>query len=581
MNVNFYAQRFVGRALDVNNLPATVEGTGEATQISGRFVITDYTGGGDQVGIFYLMPEDAHNEFYAAMETDPNFADREFDFPMYTVGVADLFEQTTDDMWDEIEVQHLQSQFDLPSAEHPLGPHTGYKLDPDLDAVLREQMIEGGVPKDEVQPSIDDIEKAMDKKEGMSGHITSMENNSFNPLQWNVSPEQADFWIARFDQDPEAQSEFNTIVETAKESTMYMLSHKTTQGRPEMASYDWFDYFLKQLTTATQANGFRNEMAMYANYKVLSDAPTYQKMVQDMVNQVFGNQDQAAPTANMQDNTRTGADILNTPSETPRYDAPFEETEEVPAEGEYTDEEYASVPPEINDKVINVIREMRAAGTPMPEIMRHAREIIEAYIDSNRRVAYTEGGNWYHGGEGNWCEDCVNAGGAPGDVKPVGPLAENVQIACSGCGAQEGMLNREFGRDLIEKMPQQAKIPGLGTIPIDVVRERKRTPGAPDTADKKEFHGSSVEVERTTMPSEHLGWYEKTASGLESSYYTLRLTGENVAIIKGALRVLANQIGGAEAAQIQNALEALETAEYDVSGSGLGDIPTLPEEPER
>ena len=59
---------------------------------------------------------------------------------------------------------------------------------------------------------------------------------------------------------------------------------------------------------------------------------------------------------------------------------------ELMGRGIKTDEEYASVPPEINDKVINVIREMRAAGTPMPEIMRHAREIIEAYIDSYNKT---------------------------------------------------------------------------------------------------------------------------------------------------------------------------------------------------
>lgn len=388
MNVNFYAQRFVGRALDVNNLPATVEGTGEATQISGRFVITDYTGGGDQVGIFYLMPEDAHNEFYAAMETDPNFADREFNFPMYTVGVADLFEQTTDDMWDEIEVQHLQSQFDLPSAEHPLGPHTGYKLDSDLDAVLREQMIEGGVPEDEVQPSIDDIEEAMDerinRKDDSNGRIT-----------------------------------------------------------------------------------------------------------------------------NMEDNTKTGADILNTPSETPRYDAPFEQPEEDPAEGEFTEEDYASVPQEINDQVIKVIREMRAAGTPMPEIMRHAREIIEAYL-STRTANVLEGGKWFafDGGlgnsqTGNYCEECVQAGKAPEGIRPVGQLPEANQIACMTCNNQEGSYNREYG-PMSEKMPQHPKLPGVGTIPIDLDVVRQTPNRGRDDYDRKRDYYSSVE--RLSIPDEHLGW---------------------------------------------------------------------------
>jgi hypothetical protein len=40
----------------------------------------------------------------------------------------------------------------------------GYELDPLLETVLEEQMIEGGVPESEVDPSIKDIEEAMDKR---------------------------------------------------------------------------------------------------------------------------------------------------------------------------------------------------------------------------------------------------------------------------------------------------------------------------------------------------------------------------------------------------------------------------------
>jgi hypothetical protein len=40
----------------------------------------------------------------------------------------------------------------------------GYELDPTLETVLEEQMIEGGVPESEVAPSIKDIEEAMDER---------------------------------------------------------------------------------------------------------------------------------------------------------------------------------------------------------------------------------------------------------------------------------------------------------------------------------------------------------------------------------------------------------------------------------
>jgi len=62
------------------------------------------------------------------------------------------------------EVDQLQQAFDVPATEHPLGEHTGYNLNTDLKDVLEEQMIEGGVPESEVDPSINDIEEAMDKR---------------------------------------------------------------------------------------------------------------------------------------------------------------------------------------------------------------------------------------------------------------------------------------------------------------------------------------------------------------------------------------------------------------------------------
>jgi hypothetical protein len=53
----------------------------------------------------------------------------------------------------------------------------GYKLDPILETVLEEQMIEGGVPESEVDPSINDIEESMDDKLKKSKHVNSMEED--------------------------------------------------------------------------------------------------------------------------------------------------------------------------------------------------------------------------------------------------------------------------------------------------------------------------------------------------------------------------------------------------------------------
>jgi hypothetical protein len=52
-----------------------------------------------------------------------------------------------------------------------------YELDPLLETVLEEQMIEGGVPESEVDPSINDIEESMDDKLKKSKHVNSMEED--------------------------------------------------------------------------------------------------------------------------------------------------------------------------------------------------------------------------------------------------------------------------------------------------------------------------------------------------------------------------------------------------------------------
>jgi hypothetical protein len=56
----------------------------------------------------------------------------------------------------------------------------GYELDPLLETVLEEQMIEGGVPESEVDPSINDIEKSMDDKLKKNRHVNSMEDDGLN-----------------------------------------------------------------------------------------------------------------------------------------------------------------------------------------------------------------------------------------------------------------------------------------------------------------------------------------------------------------------------------------------------------------
>lgn len=428
-----------------------------------------------------------------------------------------------------------------------------YKLDPDLDAVLREQMIEGGVPEEEVQPSIDDIEEAMDKRTGAKIEWGNQyERLSDRRLRGKLSKQPDGQWLivvitdTTFGNGPNLrvpESGEEVIAPVRGEDHSFILLDRVypelpgidTSEPPHSNNYSYWTFKGAPAQERTAAKiEWNTPFERYSDPRLIGGFNKQDDgswLIQVSINNRGGNTrfpepgdevivpvkgedhsfrvlervypkdesyrvdddlyswwtfeaipdniEENANITNMEDNTKTGADILNTPSETPRFDVPFEQPEEAPVESEYTDEEYASVPQEVNDQIINLIREMRAAGTPMPEIMRHAREIIEAWISSNRHSA------------------------------------------------------------------------------------------------------SSVEIERTTMPLEHLGWYEKVASGLESSYYTVRLTGEQMAIIKGGLRVLAGQIGGAEAAQIQNALEALETAAYDVSGSGLGDIPTLPEEPER
>jgi hypothetical protein len=213
----------------------------------------------------------------------------------------------------------------------------------------------------------------------------------------------------------------------------------------------------------------------------------------------------------------------------------------------FTDEDYASVKPELNNQLRDLIKHMRDAGVPHQEIMNQVQEIIEASIAANKHMAYSEGGNWFTG-KGNWCEDCVNSGKAPSGLRPVQkPLPENVQIACRGCNNQEGAFNRDFGRDLI----------------------RKRGPRR---------SSSDLSVYRSSVPDEHLGWHQSN-DNLGSSYYTLRLTGDQLSNITGALRVFLNQVGESnpQGAQILEALEALKTAEYDAAGSGLDDIPTIPE----
>jgi len=147
---------------------------------------------------------------------------------------------------------------------------------------------------------------------------------------------------------------------------------------------------------------------------------------------------------------------------------------------EFTDEDYASVKPELNNKLRELIKHMRDAGVPHQEIMNQVQEIIEASISANKHMAYSE---------------------------------------------------------------------------------------------------NAVSIDRSSIPDEHLGWHHQSNDNLGSSYYTLRLTGEQLSNITGALRVFLNQVGESnpQGAQILEALEALKTAEYDAAGSGLDDIPTMPE----
>jgi len=336
----------VGKTITVDGVPAIPQLSGSGEQdlinLSGTFKVTDFDELAEQ---FYLISEEDEQMLnYLRNDEEPR------PFYMYYVDMGYI--DPTPEMVQEVD--SLEEQFNMPAAEHPLGPHTGYKLDSDLDDVLREQMIEGGVPEDEVQPSINDIEEAMDKR--------------------------------------------------------------------------------------------------------------------------------------------------------------------IDKKADFTDEDYANVRPEINQQVSKLIKEMRAAGTPMPEIMRHAREIIEASIaGAEQHTAAIEGGNWYHSpsSQSNFCEECVQAGRAPEDTQETGPAAENVQIDCAGCGNQEGKLNREFGRNLIEKMPQNPVIPGVGAIPIPLDTVRQTPGGGPKEYDRRrDWHGSSTD--RLNIPDEHLGFYapEKTSADL-------------------------------------------------------------------
>lgn len=144
-----------------------------------------------------------------------------------------------------------------------------------------------------------------------------------------------------------------------------------------------------------------------------------------------------------------------------------------------TDEDYASLSPEVNQSIVNIIREMRAAGASEEQIMAEVTDIVNQAAMSNR---------------------------------------------------------------LRSDMPDDHIIAAMTPAQLDA----------------------------------HLA-----GDQLQSTYYTLRISGDQLNNIKSALKVFLNMIGESnpEAPKILDALSALDTAQYDVGGSqsGLEDIPTLPE----
>jgi len=309
----------------------------------------------------------------------------------------------------------------------------------------------------------------------------------FNPLQFNFTADQADFWIAKYDQDPEAQEMFDIVIENAKEGTLDMM-HSCPQ-KPEFVSYNWFNYFLQRITNAVQSQNFGQPMNMYAHYKILSDAPTYQKMVQDMVNEVFGNSNQNTAHVgykldpNLDSVLREQMIEGGVPEDEvqPSINDIEEAMDQRLKKSNLTDEDYASLSPEVNQAVVRIIREMRAAGASEEQIMAEVTDIVNQAAASNQE-----------------------------------PLRSS--------------------------MPDDHIIAAM-------------------TPDQLNAH--------------------LAGDPLQSAYYTLRLNADQLANIKGALRVFLNMIGESnpEAAKVLDALSALDTAEYDVAGSqsGLEDIPTLPE----
>jgi hypothetical protein len=166
----FNPYELVGKVIELRETPGFIWEDNEAgvedtpTILNGRYEVVEWDANNYEFGL--VTEEEGQIN-----RTIPD--DQPFSPTIYWVNSE--YVEVPEEMVNQVD--QLDAAFNAPTVEHPLGPHTGYKLDPTLETVLEEQMIEGGVPESEVDPSINDIEESMDNKLKKSKHVNSMEED--------------------------------------------------------------------------------------------------------------------------------------------------------------------------------------------------------------------------------------------------------------------------------------------------------------------------------------------------------------------------------------------------------------------
>lgn len=173
------------------------------------------------------------------------------------------------------------------------------------------------------------------------------------------------------------------------------------------------------------------------------------------------------------------------------------------------------------------------------------------------------------------------AGGVP--ESEVAPSIEDIEEAMDKRLKKSNLTDEDYA----------SLSPEVNQSIVKIIREM-RAAGASEEQIMAEVtdivnHAAEANSLRSSMPDDHIISAMTPAQlnahlandPLQSTYYTLRLSGDQLNNVKSALKVFLNMIGESnpEAPKIFDALTALDTAEYDVGGSqsGLENIPTMPE----